>query len=69
MFAGDYLFACMWEPHLSGEPEGSIDTTIMTVYTSICACVCVCEADIVGGISLSHAGALKIYGPYQSFIS
>lgn len=34
------LCVCVWEPHLSGEPEGSNETPIMSVYMSICVCVC-----------------------------
>lgn len=63
VFASDYLCASVWEPHLSGEPEGSIERAIMSVYMSICerVSVCVCETDIVKGISLRHT-ALKSVG-------
>lgn len=33
------MCGCVWEPHLSGEPEGSNETTIMSVYMSSCVCV------------------------------
>lgn len=41
VFASDYLCACVWEPHLSGAPEGSIERAIMSVYMPICVCECV----------------------------
>lgn len=31
-----YLCGCVWEPHLSGEPEGSNDTPVMSMFMSIC---------------------------------
>lgn len=67
VFASDYLCASVWEPHLSGEPEGSIERALMSVYTSICVCVSVCETDIVKGISLRHS-SIKICGPCHSFM-
>ena len=39
VFASDYLCASVWEPHLSGEPEASIERAIMSVYMSVCVCV------------------------------
>lgn len=64
------MCVCVWEPHLSGEPEGSNETTIMSVYMPIFVHVFVC---VWGRYSrrdfIKTDKSIKICEPYQSFMS